>query len=72
MEVVKIQRPIIPPDGPWLVYDRRKKHVQEFAESRVPIFVKAALGDDLKGYFRGAWYAVDGWLFGERVEDQEW
>lgn len=71
-EIVKVQRPIVPIGADWLIYDKKRKHVTQVPEAIIPRYVKDAMGDDLKGYFVGAWSSVVGWGLSSRVSDQTW
>lgn len=68
VEIVKVQRPVMPPSGPWLVYDQRRKNMQQFEPD---IGTKNKMGDDYKGYFR-ANFTHGKWHIGDRVKDQSW
>lgn len=69
--IVKIQRPMQPPDGPWLVYDQRRKMMQTMPQSALPPKVIRAMGDDLKGYFN-ATCGGGALVIGHRVAEQDW
>lgn len=67
--VVKVQRPMVPPDGPWLVYDRANLHVVSLPT--IPHGVRSQMGDDFKAYFHALW--ADGrWHIGNRVKSEGW
>lgn len=70
-ETVKVQRPIFPPDGPWLMYDRDRKHVVEVDARAIPQYVRDQMGKDHKAYFVGAWSSIVGWGLSERVSDNQ-
>jgi hypothetical protein len=72
-EIVKVQRPLSTNDlgNPWLIYDKDHKHLEHKPEATVPHGVKAAMGDDPKGYFMAIW-SGGGWKIGERVKEQKW
>jgi hypothetical protein len=73
-EVVKVQKPLSSnnDDPPWLIYDQGKKKVEERAAALIDRTVKAAMGNDPKGYFEAEWSAEEGWKIGDRVLDQQW
>lgn len=71
-EIVKIQRPITPPDGPWLVYDGHRARRQLVEPADVPPHVKVAMGDAHRAYFKATWSPPGGWVFTKRVADQDW
>ena len=71
-EIVKVQRPLMPPDGPWMIYGKGRKHQTLTPADAIPKHVKDAMGTDYKGYFKGAWSSVVGWGLSERVKDQDW
>lgn len=66
--IVKIQKPIMPPDGAVLIYDQRRRHMES-----LPMNAKLAklLGDRLKVYAE-AEYRGGTWIVGQRVPDQTW
>lgn len=67
--IVKVQRPLNDPSGPWLVYDQTRMH-RELIEKPPEALVRA-LGSDPKGYFAALWKG-DRWVIGERVKDRAW
>lgn len=70
-EIVKVQRPVFPPDAPWLIYDRDRKHMREVDSRAIPQYVRDQMGDDMKAYFVGAWSGVVGWGLSNRVSDDQ-
>ena len=72
-EIVKVQRPIMTndPSAPWLIYDAARKHVTEVPEMAIPQHIRAAMGDDYKAYFVGAWSSIVGWGLSTRVSDDQ-
>ena len=71
-EIVKIQRCLEPPDGPWMVYDQHRQRRQYIDPSDVPAHVKVAMGEAHKGYFRATWTPPGGWTITKKVADQNW
>jgi hypothetical protein len=67
--IVKVQRPIMPADGPWLVYDQTRRR-ERLIDTPNPS-VLAAMSGDLKAYFRATWTGT-AWVIRERVADQPW
>ena len=57
--VIKVQRPIVPHDGPWLLYSEDGE-VYEYVEFPDP-WLKEALSGRLKGYFMGRRSVDGGW-----------
>lgn len=53
-EIVKVQRPISPPDAPWLIYDRDRKHVDTVDPRLIPQYIHDQMEDDHKAYFIGS------------------
>jgi len=72
IEIVKVQRPLSPPDGPWLIYDRAEKHVDHVDARTIPKHIRDAMGCDHKAFFKGAWSSVVGWGLSQRVKEQGW
>lgn len=67
-EIVKVQRAIVPKDGPALIYDRRRRH--EVSATLSPDIMKA-MGDDFKLFFEAEWTG-SGWKIGKQAPWQEW
>jgi arabinogalactan endo-1,4-beta-galactosidase len=67
-EIVKVQRPVSPPRGPWLIYGEGRKHIRYFEPCER---MCAVMGDDFKAYFE-AELIDDEWRTGKRVENQDW
>ena len=72
VEIVKVQRTISPPDGDWLIYDRRQKHMVQVPAGVIPAHVRQAMGSAYKALFVGAWSSVVGWGLSKRAPDQDW
>ncbi len=67
-EIVKVQRAIVPRDGPVLIYDKRRRH-----EVTVPLsddLVKV-IGDEFKLFFNAEWTGST-WKIGDRAPWQSW
>ena len=69
VEIVKVQVPLFGGRGQMLVYDRKRKHVNE---QPLLLDVQRQLKGDAKGYFKAAWSSVVGWGISERVPDEDW
>lgn len=68
--IVKVQRPVTPPDAPLLVYDRTRTYLATLEQAGQPELLQR-LGRDLKGYFAAA--VIDGRLVvRQRVPAQPW
>lgn len=66
---VKVQRAVVPKEGPGLIYDQAQTHVTQQKLSRR---VLEAMGDDLKGFFNAAWDGSQ-WHIGARIKSKtEW
>jgi len=63
-KLVKICRPVYPPNGPWRCYDRERKHVDEDYEPAP--WVREAMGARMEGFFRAIWSADEGWVIKRR------
>jgi len=66
--IVKIQRPISPPDGPYLLYNKDRSFMQQMPQTQ---WLNDLMDKDLKRYFnatreRGTIRIL------ERVPDQDW
>lgn len=66
--IVKVQRPIMPPDGPALVYDQYRRF-----EATVPMSdqLKQMFGTKLKIYCEATKHGP-GVAFGKIVSDRDW
>jgi hypothetical protein len=70
-EIVKVQRSLIPPDGPAMIYDRDRLH-SEFREfRRLPVAVKAKLSRHPKVYCT-AERVGDHWRLDGLAPDEDW
>lgn len=69
--IIKLQRPISQPTGPWLAYSEDRAWVFSLSPSLIPFDAQAAIGDAYKGYFE-AEMVVGRLKIGRRVADQEW
>ena len=67
-EVVKVQRCIQPPNGPGLIYDRKRRH--EVMEPLADTII-ARMGDDVKLFFFAEWTGKT-WAIGEKAPWQTW
>jgi hypothetical protein len=47
--IVKVQRPLFPPDGEWLIYDQRRSFKILMSPTQELL---AMMGSDLKAYFQ--------------------
>jgi hypothetical protein len=70
VRVICIQRPIIPPDGEWLIYDEAREHV----ESRYPSqFLRDLMGSRMRAFFKATWSVENGWVITRRIrKEQHW
>jgi len=71
--IVKVQRPMAPTDGDWLVYDETRKHQWSIAANQVTSAAKRKMGRRIKAYFE-AETSDDGKdvLLIAPVEEQGW
>lgn len=67
--IVKVQRPIVPHDGPWLAYDEQHEHEDSFYPDQWMIDV---MGARYKAYFTAVWSLDEGWQFVRRIKDQRY
>ncbi len=58
-KIVRVSRPVIPPDGPWRAIDAKGEHDDEFYPDD---WMRSAMGARMVGYFRAVW-SIDGWQF---------
>lgn len=49
--IVKLQRPMFPPNGPWMAYDKKHKFEAFIDPSKIEKRVLDLMGDAPKGYF---------------------
>lgn len=66
--MVKLQRPMVPPDAAWLIYDKNRQFNEFIAVNDIPSSVTAAMRNDLKGYFEATRSDEGRWIFGKRVK----
>lgn len=67
--ILKLQRPVYPPDGLVLAYDKERRLILNLNPSKK---VLDALGDDVKGYFEAEVEAGKPVKIICRVPDQVW
>ena len=65
IRIVKVQRPIVPPDGPWLVYDESGEICEQIKPTQ---WLREAMGGRLKAYFKAERSAQEGWKFKGRYK----
>lgn len=70
--IVKLQRPIDPPDAEWLASDESHSFESPIRAKDVPDAIRTAMADDLKGYFEGEIQADGCVKIRRRVPDQRW
>lgn len=61
---VKVQRPVFPPDGDWLVYDQLREHEDHFQPDQ---WMRETVGARMVTWWRATWSA-DGWIFKQRLK----
>jgi hypothetical protein len=66
--VVKVMRPIVPPDGPWRVFDQKLEH-EELQEPTD--WLREAMGGRMICFFVATWSADNGWTFTRRYKGKE-
>jgi hypothetical protein len=65
--IVRIQRPVVPADGPWLVYDEQRVHEQH---QEPDPYMRAMMGGRMGAYFWATWSADRGWMIKRRVREK--
>lgn len=70
-EIVKIQRPVQPPNGPWLIYNEGQTVYMMLPPSSVPDDVKQLMGTEYKIYAEG-FVVGDSLTVGKKVGEQPW
>lgn len=75
--IVKVQRPLSPPDGPWLVYDESREWMLYLPPDDVPPEVKRTMETQVKAYFEAATTHKNGMhsreiAFGKKMPTQDW
>lgn len=70
--LLKVQRPSLPPDAPWLVYDRMRRINLMIPAADISSSVKRALGDDHRGFFTAIQQDDGRIIFGRREPDPGW
>jgi hypothetical protein len=71
-EIVKLQRPVSPPNGPWLAYAQGSQKMRMISADRLPTHVIEQMFGINKAFFEGTFDFENGWTFGRRVEMQDW
>jgi hypothetical protein len=66
--IVKIQRPITPPEAPAMIYDERRLHTEYRQLGKRDLKV---MGSDMKVYRQAKWTGHK-WKLGDRVVAQRW
>jgi hypothetical protein len=71
-EIVKVERPS-PANSldPWLLYDKKRAHVEQRGPTFVDETIHKAMGGAHKAFFQAEWSA-DGWKIGDKVLDENW
>ena len=69
--IVKIQKPVIPWNGPFLIYDEKRTFSSQLYPNRLPRAVKKSLRKKWKAYFRAEIQGNTLALF-EEVPPQPW
>jgi hypothetical protein len=64
-KIVKVQRPVFPPDGPWLIYD--ETHEWEDKNFYPDGWMREAMGGRMQAFFL-AQRTAEGWLFRKRLK----
>lgn len=64
--IVKVQKPVYPPDGAWLAYDEAQVHSVPFWPDE---WLREAMGGRMKAYFTATWSDESGWIFKRRVKE---
>lgn len=72
MPIFKLQRPVSPPDGDWLIYDKERKHMGQLLAASISAEVRETMGSALKAYFDGEILPDGQFAIHKRVEDQDW
>lgn len=72
MSIMKLQRPIIPVNGPWLIYNEGRTHEGPIPDDEIGADVREAMGDDLKGYFHGKLLPDGRFEIKKRIPNQDW
>jgi hypothetical protein len=70
--IMKLQRPITPPDGNWLIYDEAREYEGFIPSPEIGADVRAAMGDDLKGYYEGEQLPDGRFSIKRRIANQDW
>lgn len=72
MPIVKIQRPIAPPNGDWLIYDKERKLEGLVPDADIGPDIRNLMRKDFKGYFVGERLPDGRFAVSRRVKDQNW
>lgn len=73
MTVVKVQKPIFPPNGLWLIYDEHQKHVTQVSYDTLDRNVRGSFKGTSKGkvYFFAEWDG-ENWCNFSWTVDKDW
>jgi hypothetical protein len=66
--IVKVQRPLYPPDAPCLIYDKSRRFVRQ---QHLCEYDAKKMGNDYKAYFTAKKYYRELVLL-NRIPDQDW
>jgi hypothetical protein len=73
MTVVKVQRPLSPPDAPWLIYDNKMRHVEHRHPSLIPHHVHKVMASSPKAYFSADWSSDNHqWILRAEAKPRLW
>lgn len=70
-EILKVQRPLNPPDAAWLIYNRDRSITSLIPRSEVPDNIVKMMGNDPKMYVFGELIGGDVYL-GNKAKEQSW
>lgn len=70
--IIKLQRALFPPDGPWLAYNEDRSLQSSIDDAKVPTAVKNAMGDRPKGFFNTTLDERGRLIWGQPVKDPGW
>ena len=71
--IIKPQRPLGgPADAPWMAYDQKFNFHAMIAPNLIADEVRAAMGNEAKGYFKARTLTDGRLIILERVDEQDW
>jgi hypothetical protein len=65
--IVKVSRPVYPPDGPWRATDEQGEHDELLYPDQ---WLRESMGGRMWSYYYAIWSLDEGWQFVRRIKQQ--